>query len=129
MFHFKISQMFLMPQSKTFLPIFQYSLRFPCDSLVLLCFSDVLLHRNCHEETEKGQNLFSPSFASRPPLKKGTQTKPCFPPLCSPVMPSHLALCSVKHSCNCTIMLPCTQKLLPFHMNKPSYLSFFLEKL
>lgn len=35
LFHFKISQIFIMPQSKLFLPIFWYSLRFPCESLVL----------------------------------------------------------------------------------------------
>lgn len=36
--HLKISQMLIMPWHKLFMPIFQYRVRFPCESLVLLCF-------------------------------------------------------------------------------------------
>lgn len=36
--HFKFSQISIMPQSKLILPLFQYSLKICCESLVLLCF-------------------------------------------------------------------------------------------
>lgn len=72
LFHFKISQIFIMPQSKLFLPIFWYSLRFPCESLVLmllmLCSFIELPWRN-----RKGTNPLL-SFLCFPPTFKKNQT-------------------------------------------------------